>query len=214
MLKIAPTGPRIRGHKKITAYPRYVTQIDNLEGLSEEEKSGLRKVTEKYPFRSNEYYLSLVDWDREDDPIRGIIVPHLDELKEWGRLDASSEDMYTVAPGCQHKYNCTALLLVSDVCGGFCRYCFRKRLFIADNTNEVRRDISQGLEYIEKHKEITNVLLTGGDPLTLPTKKLEQIISQVREIEHVQIIRIGSKIPAYNPYRILNDPSLALMLKR
>jgi len=75
-------------------------------------------------------------------------------------------------------------------------------------------DVSKGLEYIRQHKKITNVLLTGGDPLLLSTNKLTNIIRQLREINHVQIIRIGSKIPAFNPFRIIDDPSLLEMIEK
>ena len=82
------------------------------------------------------------------------------------------------------------------------------------NNSEIARDVSEGLEYIREHTELNNILLTGGDPLLLSTGRLEKIISQLREIEHVQIIRIGSKIPAFNPYRILNDTELLKMLEK
>jgi KamA family protein len=134
------------------------------------------------------------------------------ELDDWGRLDASHEQIYTPVPGVEHKYKDTALLLVNDVCGAYCRYCFRKRLFMDDN-DEVVRDVSGGLEYIRAHPEISNVLLTGGDPLIMSTSKLEPVIRQLREIPHVQIIRIGSKMPAFNPFRILNDASLRKMFE-
>ncbi len=131
----------------------------------------------------------------------------------WGRLDASNEKLYTKVPGLEHKYEHTAVLLVNDVCGAYCRFCFRKRLFMHTN-DEVVRDISEGLNYIREHRELNNILITGGDPLLMSTPKLEKIISQLREIEHVQIIRIGSKIPAFNPFRILDDPALLEMLEK
>ena len=134
------------------------------------------------------------------------------ELDTWGVLDASNEESYTRVPGLEHKYDSTALLLVNDVCGAYCRFCFRKRLFM-DGNDEVVRDVSHGLEYIAAHPEITNVLLTGGDPLLTSTRQLRNIISQLREIDHVHIIRIGSKMPAFNPYRIINDTKLHAMFR-
>src|SRR5690606_20479324 len=107
----------------------------------------------------------------------------------------------------QHKYTTTALLIVSEVCGAYCRYCFRKRLFRND-VKEAMSDVSPGIEYISKHPEINNVLLTGGDSLILATSKLRLIIEQLREIEHVKIIRLGSKIPVFNPMRIYEDEEL------
>ncbi len=192
--------------------PQYITSLDRLDGLPPEERKALEEVTRKFAFRTNEYYASLIDWDDPDDPLRKIIIPDIRELEDWGALDASGEKNYTRVPGLQHKYPQTALLLAVDVCGGFCRFCFRKRLFM-NGTEEVNRDYSRGIEYIRDHPEITNVLITGGDPLILATRKLEPLIAQLREIEHVQIIRIGSKMVSFNPYRIINDPSLAEMIR-
>ena len=192
---------------------RYVTKIERLEQLSERERAELKEVTDRFPFRSNDYYLSLIDWDDPDDPIRRIIIPHIQELDEWGRLDPSDEETYTIIPGLEHKYNSTVLLLVSNVCDGICRYCFRKRVFIKPQS-EYLRDLPAALQYIGQHCEVSNVLLTGGDPLVLTTSKLENIIRQLREIDHVQIIRIGTKIPAFNPYRIIDDPALLEVIER
>ena len=185
--------------------------IEQLEQLSEQEKARLKEVTETFPFRSNDYYLSLINWDDPDDPIRKIIIPHSHELEKWGRLDPSDEESYTIIPGLEHKYNSTALLLVSNVCEGICRYCFRKRVFL-DTQSTYLRDVAGAMQYITEHKEITNVLLTGGDPFVLETSKLDNIIRQLREIEHVQIIRIGTKMSAFNPYRIIDDPALLEMI--
>ncbi len=195
------------------AKTNYMTTIEQLEHLSEQEKARLKQVTEKFAFRSNDYYLSLINWDDPDDPIRNIIIPHIRELDEWGRLDPSDEKTYTIIPGLEHKYNSTVLLLVSNVCDGICRYCFRKRVFI-DSQQEYLRNLPAALQYIKQHCEITNVLLTGGDPLVLTTPKLENIIRQLRDVEHVQIIRIGTKVPVFNPYRITEDPTLPEMIEK
>ncbi len=167
----------------------------------------LKKVEDKFAFRANEYYLSLINWDNPEDPIKRIIIPSQEELENWGDLDASDEADYSVVPGLQHKYDQTAVLLVSDNCGGFCRFCFRKRLFLEGN-REVIRDFSRDLDYIRENPEITNILISGGDPLSLTTEKIADILQQVQEIDHIRIIRIGTKMPAYNPYRIIDDPAL------
>ncbi len=192
---------------------KYKTKIEQLGQLSEQESCELQKVAEKFPFRVNDYYLSLINWDDPDDPIRKIIIPHVQEFDEWGRLDPSDEKAYTVVPGLEHKYNSTALLLVSDICEGICRYCFRKRVFLESHKGN-QLDLKAALQYIKQHKEITNVLLTGGDPLTLPTSKLEDIIRQLRQIEHVSVIRIGSRMPVFNPFRITEDTALLEMIKK
>jgi lysine 2,3-aminomutase len=192
--------------------PKYITKLDQVPQLSESQRVRLQPVADKFVFRSNDYYQNLIDWSDPNDPIRALVIPAESELQEWGRLDASYEQLYTPVPGVEHKYKDTALLLVNDVCGAYCRYCFRKRLFM-DGNDEVVRDVSGGLDYIRAHSEISNVLLTGGDPLIMSTSKLEPIIRQLREIPHVQIIRIGSKMPAFNPFRIINDPSLLKMIE-
>jgi lysine 2,3-aminomutase len=192
---------------------RYLTKIEQLEQLSEREKAELKKVTDRFDFRCNDYYLSLIDWSDPNDPIRRIIIPRLEELNEWGRLDPSDEQAYTVIPGLEHKYHSTVLFLVSNVCDGICRYCFRKRVFI-NPQQEYMRDLPAAMSYISQHSEITNVLLTGGDPLVLKPSKLENIIRQLREIEHLQIIRIGTKAPAFNPNRIIEQPELLQMISK
>ncbi|MFH1834485.1 MAG: KamA family radical SAM protein [bacterium] len=192
---------------------RYVTHLDQIPQLSAFEREELGPVWERYAFRANTYYLGLIDWSDPDDPIRKIAIPSKDELVDWGKLDASDEYLYAKAPALEHKYEFTALLLVSDVCGGFCRFCFRKRLFMNDS-EEAARDVSEGLEYIREHPMISNVLLTGGDPLMLSTKRLDQMLGRLRSIDHVKIIRIGTKMPVFNPYRVLNDPALLETLKR
>jgi KamA family protein len=140
-------------------------------------------------------------------------MPDIQEMREFGEMDASDESSYTVLKGLEHKYPDTALLLVNNVCGAYCRFCFRKRLFTDDN-DEATSDVTDAVRYISEHPEINNVLLTGGDPLIMSTGKLEKIIRSLREIEHVRIIRIGTKMPAFDPFRVLNDPSLLEMLSK
>ncbi len=195
------------------AFPRFITKIEHLDWLAPGEREALKAVTAKYPFRANEYYLSLIDRNDPDDPIRRIVVPHPGELEEWGDLDASEERSYTRVPGLQHKYGETALILASDVCGAICRFCFRKRGFMGRDPGH-RRDLDAALAYVREHPELTNVLLTGGDPLFLPTPRLESLVRRLREIPHVKIVRIGSKMLAYNPYRVLDDPALVEMFSR
>jgi KamA family protein len=185
--------------------------VDDLVALPEAERAALRRVSERYAFRANDYYLGLIDWNDPDDPIRRLIVPREDELSEFGRLDASNEASNTVLPGVQHKYADTCLVLANEVCGGYCRYCFRKRLFMHEN-HEIARDYGPAIDYIAGHPEITDVLLTGGDPLVMSTSKLGDLLERLREIPHVHTIRIGSKMPAFDPYRIIDDPSLVQLL--
>ena len=195
------------------ANPKYIRKLEQIEQLSEETCKELAPVVRKFQFRANDYYLGLINWDDPDDPIKRIVLPDIHELDSFGELDASEEESNYVAPGCQHKYPHTVLLLCNEVCGAYCRYCFRKRLFMDEN-DEVVNDVTEGIEYIRRNKQVTNVLLTGGDPLLMSTRRLEQILRPLRKIDHVGIIRIGSKIPAFNPYRIIDDADLIPMLSR
>lgn len=185
----------------------YVRDLSKLTQIPEDVRKDLERVTQKYVFRANDYYLGLIDWEDPKDPIRQLIIPRVEELDDWGKLDASNEAAVTVAKGVQHKYRDTALLLCNEVCGAYCRYCFRKRLFMDDN-DEVSIDVSEGIEYIRAHSEINNVLLTGGDPLLMATRRLRDIFERLSGIPHVRIIRIGTKMPAFNPWRVLDDPAL------
>jgi KamA family protein len=192
---------------------KYITQLDKLTQIPEKEREFLKKVAERYVFRANDYYLGLIDWNDPADPIRQLIIPRAEELNDWGQLDASNEASVTVTQGVQHKYPHTVLLLCNEVCGAYCRYCFRKRLFMNDN-DEVTNDISAGLQYIREHPAVTNVLLTGGDPLLMSTRRLREIIEELRGIDHVRIIRIGSKMPAFDPWRMLNDQDLQAVFRK
>lgn len=198
--------------KEVAMKVRYTRRLGKLAGLSEEERRRLQPVADRYAFRLNDYYERLINWDDPNDPIRQLVIPRTEEAENWGTLDASGEADYTPVRGCQHKYSDTALLLVNEVCGAYCRYCFRKRLFMDDN-DEASLDYREGLDYIAEHEEITNVLLTGGDPLMLSTRRLGEIISDLAAVPHVRIVRIGTKMTAFNPFRVLEDPALLSLIR-
>lgn len=186
---------------------KYIRDVDKIPHIPPKERARLKQVAQRYVFRANNYYLGLINWDDPDDPIKRLIIPCEAELNDWGKLDASNEEAVTVARGLQRKYPDTAILLCNEVCGAYCRYCFRKRLFMNDN-DEVTNDLSEGLAYIADNSGIRNVLLTGGDPLLMSTRRLRETLEALRQIPHVEIIRIGSKIPAFDPWRLLRDPEL------
>lgn len=193
--------------------PKYTRDIYKVNGLPLDEKERLKKVTERYGFYANDYYLNLINWEDPDDPIRKIIIPQGGEVLEGGSFDPSDEKRYTVSKGLEHKYGPTALLLASRACGGVCRFCFRKRIFQPGNQDAIP-ELSTALEYLRDHDEINNVLISGGDPLVLPTKVLEHLMEELHKIDHIKFIRIGTKVVAYNPFRILEDPSLSDMVRR
>lgn len=192
---------------------KYIRSVSQVEGIPADQRALLEKVSQQYVFRANDYYLKLINWNDADDPIKQLIIPRAEELNDWGKLDASNEQAVTVARGVQHKYSDTVLLLCNEVCGAYCRYCFRKRLFMDEN-DEVTNDVSAGIDYIRNHPEVNNVLLTGGDPLLMSSRRLTEIFQQLRTIPHVKIIRLGSKMPAFDPWRILDNTELQAAFRR
>ncbi|WP_244563617.1 KamA family radical SAM protein [Ensifer aridi] len=144
--------------------------------------------------------------------LKYIVEPSLEEFKSPGNLDTSGEHDNTVLPGLQHKYARTAMLLVTDRCASYCRYCFRKRL-VSKDSDEVATDFARIAQYIEDHAEITNVLISGGDPFVLSTSRLDKILDYLLPIPHLTSIRFGTKIVAYEPKR-LEDPALVSLFQR
>ena len=200
------TAPRPKP-RSLPLKVRYYRSSEQIPGLPRHVAETMDRVSARYAFRANDYYLDLIDWNDPADPIRRLVIPDAAELNDWGQLDASNEAAVTVVPGVQHKYQDTALILTVATCAAYCRYCFRKRLFMRHN-DEIVRDLTPAYDYVARHPEITDVLLTGGDPLILPTERLRPIIRRFAAMPHVGTIRIGSKIPAFNPQRIADDASL------
>lgn len=208
-LRILPGPPRVSDRRpKASRCHLSVAALDKA-GYGVSEGPG----ADPFTFRATDYYAGLIDWSDPSDPIRKLIVPGEGEATDFGSLDASNEAANTVVAGLQHKYADTALLLVTDQCAGFCRYCFRKRLF-SKSSRETLRDWRPALSYIAAHTGITDVLLSGGDPLTLPTAALSDVVDGILRIPHVRTIRVGSKVPAFHPARITDDPELADLVAR
>ncbi len=181
--------------------------------LNKEEKKKLKKVLEKHPMFIPDYYANLINWNDPNDPIKQIIFPSIYELDQSGSYDTSGEKENTVLTGLQHKYKETALLLVTNRCAGYCRHCFRKRM-VGIPTNETVKLFDKAVEYIKDHKEITNVLISGGDPLVLPTDVIEYFLSELSKIPHLKFIRFGSRVPVFYPMRIYEDTKLLEVFSR
>ena len=179
----------------------------------ENEKEVLSDICQYHPLRISKYYLSLIDSNDTDDPIKRLAVPQAHESYLEGSYDTSGEKSNTVLPGLQHKYEQTALILATNECAMYCRHCFRKRL-VGLNTAEVLQDIGPAAEYIEKHKEITNVLVTGGDPFVLTNDRIDEILGALTEIRHLDFIRLGTRVPVTFPERIISDDEFLDMLKK
>jgi lysine 2,3-aminomutase len=180
--------------------------------LGSKERRQLQHITEIHPMRIPLYYASLIDWSDPDDPLKRMAVPSVEELDLSGSYDTSGELMSTRMPGLQHKYAETALILTTNRCALYCRHCFRKRL-IGLPTEEVLQRFSDAARYIEQHKEIRNVLLSGGDPLILPTPVISRFLERLSQIPHLNFLRIGSRVPVTFPQRILTDTELIDILR-
>lgn len=195
--------------KSIRTIPQLKRRID----LSPREDKQLKRIIERHPMQITTYYMSLIDPHDPDDPIRRMAVPSLDEFDISGSYDPSGEISNTKLPGLQHKYRRTALVLVTNRCPVYCRHCFRKRL-VGLPSDEVLRRFGDAARYIEEHREISNVLLSGGDPLSLQTRTLERMLERLSAIAHLNFVRIGTRVPCTFPMRIIDDSGLLKMLRR
>ncbi len=192
-----------------------ITTIDELAKfipLSVEEQIQLRLVTIHYPLSITPYYLSLVNPDDPNDPIRKQAVPSVLEVTmgTLGMEDPLEEKRDSVTPGLVHRYPDRVLMVLTNVCPMLCRHCTRKREWKHGTWMRQPEEIEAMLSYIRRHKNIRDVIISGGDPLTLSTRRLEEVISALRRIDHVEIIRIGSRFPVVLPFRI--DSELCDML--
>ena len=169
---------------------------------------GLDSVTERFPMRVNSYYLSLIE--KAGDSIFRQCIPDSRELSDEGLIDPLEEEEHSPVPGLTHRYPDRVLFLVSSRCAVYCRFCNRRRK-VGRPDVVTPETIREGLAYIRANKDIRDVLLSGGDPLLLSDKELFRILTDLRAIPHVEIIRIGSRVPCTLPQRI--TPGLAEMLK-
>jgi len=187
-----------------------ITCIEDLEkilNLDESEEEILDRLSEIHPIRVPEYYLSLIDEQDPEDPIRRMALPSITETIAEGSYDTSGELSNTILPGLQHKYKQTAVILATAECAMYCRHCFRKRL-VGLPSQEVLRDIDAAVEYIMDHEEINNILITGGDPFTMTTSRIRDLLDALSGIPHLDFIRFGSRVPVTYPKRILDDEEL------
>ncbi|MDD8020113.1 MAG: KamA family radical SAM protein [Acidobacteriota bacterium] len=160
----------------------------------------VRKISQAFKIQITPYYANLIK--RKGDPIYRQVVPDLAELAEnSGDDDPLEEDLDSPVPSIVHRYPDRVLFLVAHNCASYCRFCTRKRK-VGDITKINPRYIEDGINYIKDHPEVRDVIVSGGDPLILNDEKLESILSQVRSIPHVEIIRIGTRMPCYLPQRI------------
>lgn len=192
------------------------TDYSNIYKLSQSEISGFDNASGVFQIRTTPYYALLGDKDLPDDPIRLMQTPHQKEIAHdtptQEMLDPLGEDKHSVTKRLVHRYADRVLFLITDSCSVYCRYCTRKR-FTGQGHSFLKHDEhEESLQYIREHSGIREVILSGGDPLTLSDDRIESILSELRKIEHIEIIRIGSRMPVVNPFRITDE--LVLILKK
>ena len=178
--------------------------------LPEEEKA-FQASGKNLPFAVTPYYMDLVDPSNPLDPIRKTIIPRIDEFKtsQFEMVDPCGEDSSSPVPGLVHRYPDRVLFLINDTCSVYCRYCTRSRVV---GSHTLRPEFSEVYDYLKAHTEIRDVLISGGDPLVFSDDRLEEIISNLRAIPHIEIIRIGTKVPVVMPQRVTD--ALVTMLKK
>jgi len=193
---------------------RTAAQLEKFLTLGPDEKVALEGLETKLPLAITPYYLSLLVGHSADYALRRTVVPTINEFVRMPEEadDPLGEDHQSPVPGLVHRYPDRVLFMTLDFCSTYCRYCTRSRVVGHGRLFFNRRRLEQALEYIRSTPTIRDVLLSGGDPLTLSDSRLDWLLTRLRQIKHVEIIRIGSKIPAVLPQRV--TPQLVRMLKR
>jgi len=197
-----------------------IQTIDRVEELLDihfepEEKTCLKETLRRFPLSITPYYLSLVDSENfRDDPVfrQAFPSPRELEIDACDLADPLAEDRDSPAPGVTHRYPDRVLLQISNVCAMYCRHCTRKRKVGDVDSIPGKEELLAGIDYIRRTPVVRDVLLSGGDPLMLSDERIDWILSELRSIPHVQVVRIGSRMPVVLPYRI--TPKLVTMLKK
>ncbi|EGW52909.1 KamA family radical SAM protein [Candidatus Endoriftia persephonae] len=192
-----------------------INSIDSLKhyiDLSEDEEEMLREVVGQHPMNIPRYYLSLLNEYDTNDPIRKLALPSEDELIVAGSMGETTKDPYgddkhNKGNGVLHKYPYSALIVATDYCSMYCRHCFRKAIVGLPNDKTVE-NFQRAATYIREHKEITNVIISGGDPLLINTRRIKKILESLVDIDHVNYVRIGTRTPVVYPMRFFDDDLL------
>jgi lysine 2,3-aminomutase len=194
---------------------RSVRQLRNLLPFSSKELECIGDLEAEYKTAIPPYYFSLIDPDDPDDPIRLQSVPsHLEAENPSGYEldDPLEEDKDSPVPGLTHRYPDRALLVTTHVCTMYCRFCTRKRAtMVRGGWDAISRNDERMIEYVRQHSEIRDVIVSGGDPLTLPLTKLRFFLENLTAIEHVDVIRIGTRVPVTLPMRLYDEELIALL---
>ena len=191
---------------------RDVEELSVYLPLDDGEKRRISEVIARYPMCIPPYYLGLINKENLNDPIRRICLPGLWEISDSGVEDTSGEGSNTVIRGMQHKYKQTALILTTNQCSMYCRFCFRKRM-VGYSGEEIADNLEEMASYVAEHSEINNVLLSGGDALVNTNTAIEAYLRAFSGISTLDFIRIGTRTPVVLPMRIYEDSELLSILK-
>lgn len=194
--------------------PKNSENLKNWLPLSDSEQAAMGKSQDVFTFRVTPYYLSLINTSDPQDPIRKIALPKMEEfdLGVQSFFDPLGERKNNPASRVIHRYPDRVLFLVTDFCSVYCRYCTRKHFTGQEQVFPKENEYQAALNYIKTHTGICEVILSGGDPLTLSNSQLDRVLNDLRAIEHIEIIRIGSRMPVVCPMRI--DFELVNILKK
>ena len=190
-----------------------VEEFEKIIPLSESEQKALLAAN-LFRVDITPYFISLIDPDNPEDPIRKQVVPTDKELVPFTSMmeDSLAEDRHSPVPGLVHRYPDRVLMLVTTQCATYCRYCTRSRMVGDPSATFSRAEFEMQIEYLKRTPQVRDVLLSGGDPLVLAPKILDEILRRLREIEHIEIVRIGSRVPVFLPMRV--DEDLCNMLQK
>ena len=194
-----------------------VDSLSDLESrlkLTDVERAGVLLAGTKLAMAITPHFFNLIDPDDPDCPIRRQVIPRLDEgwTAPEEMADPCGEDSHMPVPGLVHRYPDRVLLLVTDRCASYCRYCTRSRVVSGVGEQHLETQMEAAFRYLERTPQVRDVLLSGGDPLLFSDDKLDRILTRLRSIPHIQFVRIGSRIPIFLPQRI--TPELCAMLKK
>lgn len=185
--------------------------IDSLVGLLSISRSQIghyQDLLEAYHWAITPYYLSLIDWSDPDDPVRRQCIPDLREIEtglEGSSEDPLAEEAHMPVPGLIHRYPDRALVIATGTCATYCRYCNRKRLWRLPGKGRSQVDLARIVDYVKRTADVREVIVSGGDPLTMNFSGLDGLLSTLKAVPHVEVLRIGTRVPVVMPMRITDE---------
>lgn len=186
-----------------------INTVDEFDKVIELTPSERKALSAQGLFRVDitPYFISLIDPGDINDPIRKQVVPTETEMVPFTAMmeDSLAEDRHSPVPGLVHRYPDRVLMLVTTQCASYCRYCTRSRIVGDPSATFSREEFELQIEYLKRTPQVRDVLLSGGDPLVLAPKILEEILNRLREIPHIEILRIGSRVPVFLPMRVTQE---------